>query len=68
MVPEKNRGYRCALVSIDKLGWTVLLKIKNAQTLKDSFENIPISSKKNKFIRYRQRKGFLNRNFSKFIN
>ena len=49
--PEDNKGYRYVLVILDdysKLGWTVLLKNKNAQTIKDSFENILISSKKNK--------------------
>ena len=47
--PENNRGYRYVLVIIDKLskfGWTVTLKNKNAQTLKDSFESIIISSKR----------------------
>ena len=46
--PENNRGYRYVLVTIDnfsKYGWTVPLKNKNAQTIKDSFENILISSK-----------------------
>ena len=47
--PENNRGYRYVLVTIDnfsKFGWTVPLKIKNAQTIKDSFENILINSKR----------------------
>ena len=47
--PENNRGYRYVLVIIDnfsKFGWTVPLKNKNAQTTKDSFENILISSKR----------------------
>ena len=38
--PENNRGYRYVLVILDnfsKLGWTVPLKNKNAQTIKDSF-------------------------------
>ena len=37
------------LVTIDnfsKYGWTVPLKNKNARTIKDSFENILISSKR----------------------
>ena len=40
---ENNRGYRYVLVIIDilsKYGWTVPLKNKNAQTIKNSFENI----------------------------
>ena len=47
--PEKNRGYRYVLVIIDnfsKIGSTKPMKNKNAQTIKDSFENILISSKK----------------------
>ena len=47
--PENNRGYRYVLVVIDnfsKNGWTVPIKNKNAQTIKDSFENILISSKR----------------------
>ena len=47
--PEINRGYRYVLVTIEKFsnfGWTVPLKNKNAQTIKDSFENIIISSKR----------------------
>ena len=46
--PENNRGYRYVLVVIDnfsKYGWTVPLKNKIAQTIKDSFEIILISSK-----------------------
>ena len=44
---ENNRGYRYVLVTIDnfsKFGWTIPLKNKNAQTIKDSFENISINS------------------------
>ena len=52
---KNNRGYRYVLVIVDnfsRFGWTVLLKNKNAQTIKDSFENILIGSKsKTKFIR-----------------
>ena len=47
--PVNNRGYRYVLVIIDsfsKFGWTVPLKIKNAEKIKDSFENILISSKR----------------------
>ena len=46
---ENNRGYRYVLVTIDnfsKYGWTVPIKNKNAQTIKDSFESILISSKR----------------------
>ena len=47
--PENNRSYRYVLVIIDnfsKFGWTVPLKNKTAQTIKDSFENILISLKR----------------------
>ena len=47
--PENNRGYRYVLVIIDnfsKIVWTVPLKNKNAQTIKNSFENILISTKR----------------------
>ena len=47
--PKNNKGYRYVFVIIDnfsKYGWTIPLKIKNAQTIKDSFENILISSKR----------------------
>ena len=47
--PKNNRGYRYVLVIIEnfsKFGWTVPLKYKNAQTIKDSFENSIRSSKR----------------------
>ena len=47
--PKNNRGYRYVLVIIDnfsKYGWTIPLKNKNAQTIRDSFENILIKSKR----------------------
>ena len=47
--PKNNRGYRYVLVIIDnfsKFGWTVPLKNMNAQTIKDCFEKILISSKR----------------------
>ena len=48
--PKNNRGCRYVLVIIDnfsKFGWTVPLKNKKAQIIKDSFEKFLISSKKN---------------------
>ena len=47
--PENKRGYRYVLVVIDnfsKYGWTVPLKNKNAQAIKDSFEIVLINSKR----------------------
>ena len=70
--PENNRGYRYVLVVIDnfsKYGWTIPLKNKNAQTLKDSFENILISSKrKPNLIGTDRGKEFYNNIFQDFLN
>ena len=70
--PENNRGYRYVLVIIDnfsKFGWTVPLKIKNAQTIKDSFENILINSKrKPNLIETDRGKEFYNIIFQDFLN
>ena len=72
MVLKKNRGYRYVLVIIDnfsKFGWTVLLKNKNASTIKDSFENILISSKrKPNLIETDRGKEFDNNIFQDFLN
>ena len=69
---ENNRGYRYVLVTIDnfsKYGWTMPLKNKNAQTIKDSFENILISSKrKPKLIESYRGKEFHNNIFQDFLN
>ena len=70
--PENNRGYRYILVIIDnfsKFGWTVRLKNKSAQTIKDSFENILISSKrKPNLIECDRGKEFYNNIFQDFLN
>ena len=70
--PENNRGYRYVLVVIDnfsKYGWTVPLKNKNAQTIKDSFENILISSKrKPNLIETDHGREFYNNIFQDFLN
>ena len=69
--PENNRGYRYVLVVIDnfsKNGWTTPLKNKNAQTIKDSFENILISSKrKPNLIETDRGKEFYNNIFQDFL-
>ena len=69
--PENNRGYRYVLVIIDnfsKFGWTLPLK-ENAQTIKDSFENILISSKrKPNLIETDHGKKFCNNFFQDFLN
>ena len=70
--PENNRGYRYVLVIIDnfsKFGWTIPLKNKNAQTIKDSFENILINSKrKPNLIETDRGKEFYNNIFQDFLN
>ena len=70
--PKNNRGYRYVLVTIDnfsKYGWTILLKNKIAQTIKDSFENILISSKrKPNLIETDRGKEFYNNIFQDFLN
>ena len=70
--PKNNRGYRYVLVTIDnfsKFGWTIPLKNKNAQTIKDSFENILINSKrKPNLIETDRGKEFYNNIFQDFLN
>ena len=70
--PKNNRGYRYVLVTIDnfsKFGWTVPLKNKNAQTIKDSFENILINSKrKPNLVESDRGKEFYNNIFQDFLN
>ena len=70
--PENNRGYRYVLVTIDnfsKYGWAIPLKNKNAQTIKDSFENILISSKrKPNLVESDHGKEFYNNIFQDFLN
>ena len=47
--PKNNRGYRYVLVIIgnfSKFGWTVPLKNKNAQAIKDSCENVLKNAKR----------------------
>ena len=70
--PKTKRGYRYVLVIIDnfsKFGWTVLLKNKNSQTIKDSVENILISSKrKPDLIETDRGKEFFNNIFQDFLS
>ena len=69
---KNNRGYRYVLVTIDnfsKFGWTIPLKNKNAQTIKDSFENILINSKRSpNLIETDRGKEFYNNIFQDFLN
>ena len=70
--PKNNRGYRYVLVIIDnfsKFGGTVPLKNKNAQTIKDYFENILITSKrKPNLIESDRGKEFYKNIFQDFLN
>ena len=69
--PKNNGGYRYVLVIIDKFskfGWTVPLKNKKPQTIKDSFENIIIGSKrKPNLIESSRGKEFYNNIFQDFL-
>ena len=70
--PENNRGYRYVLVIIDnfsKYGWTIPIKNKNAITIKDTFENILISSKRRpNLIESDRDQGFYSNIFQDFLN
>ena len=69
---ENNRGYRYVLVTIgnfSKFGWTIPLKNKKAQTIKESFENILISSKRKlNLIESDRGKEFYKNIFQDFLN
>ena len=70
--PENNRGYRYVLVIIhnfSKFGWTVPLRNKKAIKIKDSFENILISSKRSpNLIETDRGIEFYNNIFQDFLN
>ena len=69
--PKNNTGYRYVLVIIDnftKFGWTIPLKNKNAQRIKDSFEKIIKSSKRSPNLLEGDRdRGFYNSIFQDFL-
>ena len=69
--PKSLRGYRNVLVIINyfsKFGWTVPVK-KNAQTIKDSLENIIKSSKRSRKLHEGDRdRGFYYSMFQDFLN
>ena len=70
--PENTTGYRCILVAIDnfsKYVWTVLLNNKNAQTIKDSFENNLITSERSpNLIETDDGKEFVKKIFTDLLN
>ena len=69
---ENNRGYRYVSVTIDnfsKYGWTTPLKNKNAQTIRDFFENFLLSSKRKPgLIESDRGKKFYNNIFQDLLN
>ena len=69
---ENNRGYRYVLVIIDTFSkhvWTIPIKNKKALTIKDSFENILINSKRKPILIESDRgKEFYNNIFQDFLN
>ena len=70
--PENNRGHRFVFVVIDnfsKFSWTIPLKNKNAQTIKDSFEKILTkSNRKPNLIETDRGKEFYNNKLQDFLN
>ena len=70
--PENNKRYRYVLVILDNFsnfGWTVPLKNGNAQTIKDSFENFLLNSKrKPNLIETDRGKDFCTNIFQIFLN
>ena len=70
--PENNRGNSYVLIIVDKISnfaWTVLLKNKNAQTIKESFEyNFNNSKRKSHLIETDRGKKFYNSIFQFFLN
>ena len=66
-VLQNNKAYRYVLVVIREfsiIGWTVHLKNENAQTMKDYFENVLITTKKLNLIETNHGKEFFNNFFS----
>ena len=70
--PENNRGYRYVLVVSDnfsKFGWTITIKNKNAETIKDFFQKIIISLKRQpNLVESDRGKEFCNNIFKDFLN
>ena len=68
---SNNKGYRYILVVIDnfsKFAWTIPLKNKYAQTIKDEFSNIIKSSKrKPNLIESDDGKEFVNKDFNEYL-
>ena len=71
-VPKNNTGFRFVLVIVNifsKFGWTIALKNKKSQAIKDFCENVLINSKrKPKLIESDCGKEFFNNVFQYFLN
>ena len=70
--PKHNGGYRYVLIIIDnfsKFGCTIPLKNKNAQTIKDSSENVLLGSKRQpNLIETDDGSEFVNKIFTNLLN
>ena len=70
--PKNNRGYRYIIVVIDnfsKLGWTISLKNKYAQSITDAFsEIIKSSNRKPNLFETDDGKQYVNKIFEEFLN
>ena len=69
---KNSKGYRYILVVIDnfsKLGWTVPLKNKNAQSITDTFSQITKTSRrKPNLLETDESKDYVNKIFNEFLN
>ena len=69
---KNNRGYRYILVVIDifsKIGWTIPLKNKSAQSMTDLFpEIVKSSNRKPNLLETDDGKEYVNKNFNEFLN
>ena len=70
--PKNNKGYRYILVVIDnfsKFGWTIPLKNKFSQSIKDAFsEIIKSSNRKPNLLETDDGKEYVNKIFNEFLN
>ena len=70
--PRNNKGYRYILVFLDnfsKFGWTIPLKNKYSQSIKDAFSQIfKTSKRKPSRLETDDGKEYVNGNFSEFLN
>ena len=69
---KNNKGYRYILVLVDnfsKFGWTIPLKNKYAQSIKDAFSQIiKISKRKPNLLETDDGKEYVKKTFNEFLN